>query len=370
MKPLKLITTDHRPAVYKYGRLSNVIRILDFNRAQWIARNDNTTYVLQNQHPLVQLLSLMNIQPEWDPTYLKAMIEMQVDSWASTIGITSIYNKGVVKQNVMYANGLTEMLVSYPAKDNLDDYFDLDERDICSIIPLISTETDIRYTNTTSLKNDPMNYGGFAVIGVDITALGIGYWRYLNERLAEGSETGLGHHRYLAGTPLINARCLQHQLSVFNSLYNVVVNGENIDDQLTVVKGEFNINPVGELLKGFLTFLVETLTLTPSYSPEHVIQRIGDFMTMDVNPLIVDAKRYNRYSQTNAIWQFPIMKLLTLSLALNNKSFNAMGTVNGHIDVWSKQDIKGMIKHFIPGPLQVQYLEQVTAMLKQNKLSR
>lgn len=365
MKPLKLITTDHRPAVYIYGTLSNLLRITETNRIKWIESTDYITETIPNQHPLVQLLSLMNIQADWDKSYLLAMLEMQYDNWASVMDMTCIYNKGKMKLNAVTGNGYNELLISYPPNKNRDDYFNLPLDRLTPIIPLYNNNTDISYDKVSDLsgKADESKVG---VVGIDIVGLGIGYWRYLNE----GRTSRLSPHYYLTQFPLINARLLQHRLSFFNAIYNALIKSIPIKDQLHFVKGPTAMVGFRSELIDYAEKVVEWISTVPSYSPHHLLLRMAPFSQLTLDPLYCDGGRYDRYAQTNAIYQLPVIKLFTLSLAANNQSFNPMGTINSMTDIWDKQDISGMIRSFIPNELQTEYRDNVSVLLTQNKLSR
>lgn len=363
MRPLKIQLTEHTPALSQYSRLSNLKRIAGVNHAKWLVRNEQNTYFLPNENSIVQLLSLMGINPEWSFEYLAATIAMQYDNWASMMNITCVLNKGKVKTDLYYGKDSTELLVALPPLKDYVSYLKIPENLRTPIVPLYSTETDIDYIPINGDKDSVIGEPRVGITGIDLAALAIGYWQYLNERISAGYMTGLSPHYYAAGVPFINAKILQHQLSFFNSLYAMGIEGKPLEDCLIQNNKDFSVNPIEDIARDYLDFLHISFTTTPSRSVEHFVKRIVPFIPLDKNVLDNNPGKYESYSVTNAIWQLPVIKIISCMLHYNNQIFSSVPFVLSEIKIWARQDIEGMIRQYIPKPLAGHYKLHVSRML-------
>ena len=372
MKSLNITIGNHSPAVYNYPQLSNLLRIANFNHDKCIERFQYTTYVLPNEHVLVQLLNYLGIDPEWDLDYLVSIIGMKYESAASLFDMVSIYNKGKIQHNVLYGNGYDELLVAAPyTPGSSSEYIDKDLNEITPIIPLYHSETEISYKPFGTEFSKTNNSGkGLAVIAIDIMSLAINYWRQLKQTQTDATAVVTGPHYWLPGIPMINARCLSNRIALFNGLYNYIASDKTQVDQITQVDGPINVNDLTVQLNRFMPFSVEELSGTSTYSPEHFCARFPSIEPLPIDPLLFNGEKYLGYAQAQWIWQLPIIKLFSTILGFNNKCLTPTGTLNAMIDKWATQDIKGMIRNYCPKEAQDEFTGMVNLMLKLNNINR
>ncbi len=359
MRPLKLSPSTHRPAVHTYTRFSNIQRVGEFNRSKLLERLRYTTPVLENENPLVQLLAHLSINPEWDFQYLCEWIKFKKESAASLLGLTSVYESGRVTRNAVYGKGYQEILVLSPSKDNYADYLLVDQQQRCPIIPIASNETLIDYvTLSESPDVDGSRESRYAIVAIDIACLAINYWEFLRSNPYKGADP----HHFLAGLPLLNARLLAQRVAMFNVIYEAVVGEQPVPNKITQ-RSPAPLNSLGEIIPPYLRKVVADCCEVGVYDENQFFARFQPWVALDVDPLLLTAGLYNSYTQTNWVWQFPIIKLFTVILKANKLAGAPSGSIGGMVKTWSLQDITGMIRNYAPRPFDDVYRTAVANLL-------
>lgn len=325
MTPLQFQLTGVRSSVYNYPAYSNLLRKQLFNQQQMVDRVNVTSYSLENQHPLVQLLSLMNIDPTWDYQYLCAIVEMNYDRWASQLELTCVYNKGKGYTNVFYHNGFYEHLVAAPLLMSLKEYDQMPPNWLCPIIPIYSTETRFDYLPVgDEYKESKRNGKDFAVIAIDLMALAVGYWKHMNKCIEENTPEQYYYGRWLTFTPFINARLFQLRLSNINVLYESIINGTPIKDSVILRKTPMNVNDIKDNVIAHLSYMDALFRKHPSKYMERVIQHLIPADNLPIDNRVLQPGKYRLYSQSSWVWQMPVMKLYSMVHSYNK----AAGYVN------------------------------------------
>lgn len=333
MSPLMFQLSGIPSSVYTYSGFSNLLRQSLKNQDGLIDRCTYTHYFLPNEHPLVQLVSFMNIDPNWDFNYLCAVIEMKYDRWASQLDLTCVYNKGVGRQHVLYQDGFYEHLVAAPPSFKLSDYLKQPEDKYCPIIPIYSTDTHIDFLPYGDFPkhNKVNNYNGYAVIAIDIAALAIGYWRYLNS-----DDVFKKASHYLMGYPTVNAKLLANRLGVINVLYEHMVNDVPLAGLLKFRKPpQAVIDTKNELVKYF-NFLFTNRSKHPIISVNSLLKQLNVMDELYVDNRVLMPGKYSMYSSSNWVWQLPVMKLYILIRACNNKCSYKDDFVVPLVSTWTK----------------------------------
>ncbi len=363
MRPLKLSPSTHRPAVHTYTRFSNIQRVGEFNRGRLVERLGYTTLVLKNENVLVQLLQHLGINPEWGFNYLCEWIKFKRESAASLFKLTSVYQSGGVTRNAVYGKDYQEILVLAPSKDNYADYLLVEQQRRCPIIPIASNETLIDYVSLPdNPESDSVKKNKYAVIAIDIACLAINYWEYLKSN----PYAGVSPHYFIAGLPLLNARLLAQRVAMFNLIHDAIVDEIAIPRTITQ-RAPMPLNGLGDMITPYLNKVVEDCCDVGVYDENQFFARFQPWVSLDVDPLMFSAGIYNSYTQTNWVWQFPIIKLFTLILIANKRAGAPSGSIGGKVRAWGLQDVSGMIRNFAPRPFDDTYRSSVIKLLEAAK---
>lgn len=327
-------------AVYSYSNVSNLKRVCKFNQEQLEQRVLNTTYRVPHEHPLVALVEFMQIDPSWTEEELHNVIDFKTERWASNGGLVGVYHSGNMQRGVLYKEDFSELLISLPPQYDFTQYLEMDEKKLCPFIPVYteSTQLDFRPVGDKGLDSKPTK---LAIIGVDLMALAVAYWRYLKDAQVYGfdpkPETWLPY-------PLMNAQILGNRLVVLNALYKGMVNGVAPETLISVPRTTFAINPVETLLKRHVKDLHSLLSKNPVRNLEHFLsclQTLDSLPVKEDNPeQWMNPGKYALYLRSRWVWNFQYMEVLTAYLNYNKLARNTNGAVQGNVKRWLLQDTK------------------------------
>lgn len=328
-------------ASYHYTNVTNLLRMCRFNQEQFKERVLETSYRLPNEHPLVQLVEFMQIDPHWTSEELEQVIEFKRERWASSISAVGVYNNGKLHQNVLYKQGYRELLISLPSQLNFTDYLITNTEDICPFIPVYSDSTELDFRPTKDKPREDPD-GKFAIIGIDFTALAVGYWRYLKDAVTYGFDPK--PHLWLPKFPLLNAQLLGNRLVTLNALYQHTVTGRDFDELLTVPRTTYAINSVERLLVKTVEKMDNLLTKKPLRNLDALIDDLEIYDTLPNfpnNPVVwKDPEQYGLYLKSRWVWNFSYMKVLTVLFHYNQMTRTNNGFLQSHVRRWLRQDVK------------------------------
>ncbi|UVD32256.1 hypothetical protein [Vibrio phage phiKT1028] len=327
-------------ASYSYSNVTNLIRIGKFNQEQFEQRVLNTSYYYPHEHPLVQLVEFMQIDPNWTTEELFETIQFKTERWASNADLVGVYNQGRLKRGVLYKEDFSELLISLPPQYDFNEYLTMDDKHLCPFIPVYSESTQLDFRPA---KDKPLHPKAtkLAVIGVDLMCLAVAYWRYLQD--ARVYDFDPKPERWL-GYPMMNAQILGNRLVVTNALYKGFVTGANPEDLVSVPRTTYVINPMESLFKKHVKDLYRLIQRNPMRNLEHLL---GCMIVMDGLPNLEDNPalwknpgRYALYLRSRWVWNFSYMRTLTLYFHCTRSTKTKNGTLESNVKRWLMQDVK------------------------------
>lgn len=338
-------------ANYSYTNVSNLIRMCWFNQEQFKERVLSTSYRLPNEHPLVQLVEFMQIDPTWDAEELEHVIEFKRERWASAAKAVGVYDSGRLHQNALYMQGFRELLISLPPQLSFTDYLSTNTEDLCPFIPVFSDSTELDFRPVKD-KQENTPDGKFAIIGIDYSALAVSYWRYLKDAITYGFDPK--PHLWLPKFPLLNAQLLGNRLTVLNVLYEHIVTGKEIKDIVSVPRTTYAINSVERHLERVIEKYDELLTKKPLRNLDALVYDLEVFDTLPApidNPVVwKNPGQYEMYLKSRWVWNFSYMKLLTVLFHYNRLTKTSNGVLKNRVQLWLRQDVK-LVTQQIRSPL-------------------
>lgn len=328
-------------ASYSYTNISNLIRMCRFNQEQFKERVLDTSYRLSNEHPLVQLVEFMQIDPSWTSEELEQVISLKKERWASSVKAVGVYGSGRLHQNALYMQGFRELLISLPPQFPFTDYLATNTEDLCPFIPVYSDSTDLDFR---PVKDKPSNDpdGKFAIIGIDFSALAVAYWRYLKDANTYGFDPK--PHLWLPKFPLMNAQLLGNRLVVLNTLYEHIVTGKEFKDLVNVPRTTYAINSVERLLERTIEKYDELLNRKPMRNLDALVYDLEVYDTLPTpldNPVVwKNPEQYELYLKSRWVWNFSYMKVLTVLFHYNRVTNTKNGYLQSHVKRWLQQDTR------------------------------
>lgn len=223
-----------KPGLPLFGKINNLRAIHKRNVEKFKSFYGMGNRVLPNQHPLVQFLLQLSIDPSWTPNVLYDNIVMSSKKIASNVGITSLYNRGKNHPISVYPEENHRTLLIMPFDKDLDAKWKPDE--IASIKTTITPAlTPLMTTSKTHYWNLDHLIDGvsrkatediYTILELDPFALAFGFYWYLKERIKNNINVGLTPHHYVV-LVLMEAYISHNNLTILN----LITDNDNVTVQ-------------------------------------------------------------------------------------------------------------------------------------------
>lgn len=354
MSYLKLQPNGLNYAIKAYPGLVNLERIMARNDDRFFNYINLGNRTVPNQNPLVQFLQSFSVNPEWSNEYLVEEIHSRSQQIASLVDLTSLYSKGENHVEAIYpeSNHNTLLVVPFgsPSPSQINAYFSIPLDELVPLYPIYTTDTVQRWDimdliNTQSYKADSSI---FTIVNVDIYALIIGFYRWLQR----GGDWGNSPHGYIANFPLMNCYIYHNELVNFNYL-----NGNT--SLIDISKGSFSLENYYTQLTEYTDYKDRWMQTNPMQSFTEFVQinkRVN--MNVHMNKLVFpDAYKSLYFVQMSWVWSLASLGMVEKYIRYNN----LLGSVDGQMKAqlamyFSKVQLQSQInqipmsvwkKHFI-----------------------
>lgn len=300
-----------------YGSLGNLHRQTEYNRKAFRDYVAVNIFNLENEHLLVGLLQQLSIDPEWDLDYVVEYTRFRANSLCTLFNITSLNHVGSPILRGFFREGTIEHWCLIE-NDKVYKEKTLDFSTLHPIVPLYSTSTRHSYRHNAIRQMEPMNQSGFAVMGLNLVELAVGWWKYMRDPQYDG-----GISAYVCHFPLVNAQLIQNQLAVLNVLYEHLVNEKPLDELIYTDTVSFITVSETKLLREYVEFLVHCFTHNRLMDLSHLMAQL---LSIYKQPYFnyVRAGKAALFSQTAWVWEPAVMKLYALYLTIaNQKGYKA-----------------------------------------------
>lgn len=208
--------------VSRYPKENTFLGQLNTNEQRLYNYVDKGNWVLPNQNPLVQFLTLLPTDVTQSDEYLFNAINAAYNRIASTLSFTSIYTKGKNFHQVLFPEIDHHTLIHVPfglETKPYKYYFDLPLTAFRPLTTLYTTDTHIRYSThrlTNGLATNTYQ-SDYTIVSLNPIELGISYIKYCRNRIKDNRDIGLNPRSFIAGFILANFY-LQHNQYVFTNL--------------------------------------------------------------------------------------------------------------------------------------------------------
>lgn len=312
----------------QYPKINNLHRNTEFNRNALEEKVQRSTYQLQDQHVLVGLLKQLSISPDWDLDYVVEHARLHAPRLASLFKMTTINNMGSQIKNFFFKGECSEhlTLIDNDAKYTLAT---LDINELKPVVPLYTTLTTHSYKPSVErLPTDSTTPKDFAVIGIDVVELAIGWWLYMKQ--PRTVDTGI--QAYLVKYPLVNAQLIQNQLAVINVLFEHIVNERPYSELIKTENVNFITEDLSRYLEEYYSFLVKRFRARRLTDIGNLLAQIYSIYNRKFFNYIEGGK-YSLFTQTSWIWEPAILKLYAIYLKLGNELFYTCGDINTNVSI-------------------------------------
>lgn len=300
--------------------MENLLRNTEYNREAFREYVDRTPFNLENENPLVGLLQQLAIDPTWDLAFVVEYVRFKANTLATVFKINNLTNTGDIIKNGFYREGVVE---HWTLIDNKKTY--TAETDIFSlrgIVPLYSTVTNRSYKLSLEKKHTQAS-GHFAIVGIDLVELAVGWWLWMNDKQWEGT----GIHNYLCKIPLFNATLIHNQSTVINVLFEFFVNEIPLQALLTADTVKFTTLNEERLLKLYFNFTIDWITGRRLDDLGHLLVSIRSLYRVDSFNYVRAGDR-GLFSQTSWAYEPAILKLYAIYLSVANRMGYRAGDIN------------------------------------------
>ena len=310
-----------------FSDLGNLHRVTEFNRKDYRAYVDRSSFHLEDQNKLVGLLRHLMIDPEWSLQEVVDNTRFRANSLCTIFHITSINRIGFAEVDGFYRRNVREHWVL------LDGFTDYDEstlklEDLRAIIPLYSTVLDRGYKHTVeksqTISNDIKDV---AIIGLDMVALAVGWWLFMREK----REVNTGPASYVCMYPLYHATLYQNQLAVINILYEFFVKEQDLNDLLRSESVKFTTLNEEKLFKNYMLFLIDVLTGRRLQDVWMMLKQI-DSLYRNPYTNYIDPHDQALYAQTGWAFEPAYLKVCAIYLSIGNRMKYKCTDINTDID--------------------------------------
>lgn len=347
---------------YRFSNVSNLTRVSLFNQSKITEYALHYKTSLPNQHPLVQLMLMLGIEASWSQRELISQIELKKEQCLAMVNATGVYRKGRLQQDVFFMEGIHELLISLPNQLEINQYFTIDESELCGIIPIYSESLDLDYRLIYDRSSKRLT-DKLAIIGLDLYALAIGYWRHLNSSSVNAINVRVAS--WLAGRPMLNAQLLANRLLFINLLYE----GRDVDNKKLTI----NIPRTPVALNSIQPYLNDAVDNLDELHKRKALNNLetlfSSFPVMDgldfVGPNYwLDPKKYSMYNNSYWVWDFAYMKSLSVLFYYNEFTGVRNGELEGNVRTWLRRDLNTTV-NLIPDNLLKEKYKKLRQQLSQ-----
>lgn len=343
---LTLSLPDSSSTVYprtNFTGMDNLLRVTEFNRRDFREDTSADIFTLEDQHILVQLLYHLTIDVEWTLEQVVTQTRFRANMLCSLFNITSMNKTGAARYNGFYRDGVLEhwVLIDNEKRYSVDS-FQLDT--MRALVPLYSTVTTRGYKhNALKDRSTPKPPNGFAIIGIDLVELAVGWWTYMRQDRSKN----LGIHQYCCQYPLFTAQLIHNQLAVINILYDFLVKDEPLDSLVSTDVVQFTTMNEDKLFKQYLAHMVNDMTGPRLDDIGHMMSKIRSIYRVPYFNYVSSGK-YQLLQQTKWAWELAPLKLHAIYLSIANRMGYRASDVNIVID----RVLPAMIRNYsrIPEP--------------------
>jgi len=314
----------------RYPQISNVLRNNSYNVKQMWKRIGEKNLTLFNQNVLVGLLQTLSIDPDWTLEYVAAYAKLRSRSLCSAFEIISPHNRQGIHKDTLFYGGCTEC---FCLLENNRDITEVDAMSLRELVPIYSTINTWSYNPSAEReRKSQFDYSkDFAMIGVNIVELAVGWWLYMKDPANDGH----GIHHYLATIVTPKFGILHNELAYFNSLYQHIVNRVGYSELLEGEGLDFNIVKIRNDLLDMLTFQVKSMKSSSWDTSLLLMSYLSTELTPNLKGLF-DANSYALEYNPNVIWGFELNAVkfyqiyLTLCNELSYTPSSIAGTLKQH----------------------------------------
>lgn len=344
---LTLSLPDPSKTVYPRSNflgMDNLLRVTELNRKDFRKDTTDEIFNLEDQHVLVGLLRHLTIDPEWTLEEVVTQTRFRANSLCSLLKITSLNKVGTALANGFYREGVLEhwVLIENTKQYSLDS---LQLDNMRAVVPLYSTVLNRGYKHNALRK--PAATGaapsGFAIIGIDLVELAVGWWFYMRQDLHKNT----GISAYCCQYPLYTAQLIHNQLTLINILYEFLVKEQPLKELIKTDVVRFTTLSEEKLLKEYLGHIVDDMTGPRLKDLGHLMSKIGSvYRTPMFN--YVDGGTATLMAQTKWAWEIGPLKLHAIYLSVANRMGYRVSDVNTTLN----RVLPAMIRNYsrIPEP--------------------
>lgn len=253
MHVLTFKKNDVKYPITLYGKINYLTGLIKRNHRRLLNYVDSGNWVAENQNVLVQFITNMAVDLDWDDEYIYSYIKANHKTVASLLGITSLYNKGIDHPKTLFPENThhTLLVVPFGSSEYTSQYY-FQECPLKNLYPLrtlFTTDTDQRWDTYNLTDNASKEKGNsiYSIVQLDPFALIIGYVRYCRERIANNQLVGITAQSYIMRYPISNFY-FQHNLMVAMNYCLEGVEGYELRE------GKFNIVDYSRWLKEYSLF--------------------------------------------------------------------------------------------------------------------
>lgn len=324
------ISASLRLPVLRYPELNNVLRNNSYNVKQMWKRIGEKNLTLFNQNVLVGLLQTLSIDPDWTREYVVAYARLRSRSLCSAFEIISPHNRKGTHKDTLFYGGCTEC---FCLLENNRDITEATATSLLELVPIYSTINNWTYNPSAEReRHQQFDYrNDFAMIGINIVELALGWWLYMNDPVNDGH----GIHHYLATVVTPKFGLLHNELAYFNSLYEHIVNRVGYSELLEGEGLDFNIVRIRNDLLAMLTFQVKSMKSSTWRSSDLLLSYLSTELTPNLKSLF-DTNNYALDYNPNTVWGFELNAVkfyqiyLTLCNELSYTPSSIAGTLKQH----------------------------------------
>jgi len=317
--------------------IGNLLRVTEFNYADFRKNTDTNVFVLEDEHILIQLLHHLAIDPGWTLEEVVGQCRYRANALASLFKITCANKLGTALYNGFYCEGTLE---HWTLIDNVQQYTSSTLVDnIHPLVPLYSTVTNRGYKhNALRDRTNTSRPANFAIMGIDIVALGVGYWKWMQvpDNLQYGSKA-----QYCCQYPLVQAQFYHNQLSLVNILYEFFSEDADLKSMVTHDTVSFTTMSEDKLIVEYLGHIVNDLTDRRLAKMEAAMAKIGSiYQKPHFNYL--RGGRQRLFTQARWSWEIGPLKMIAIYLSVANRMKYRATDLNTMIN----RAIKPMISNY------------------------
>lgn len=293
--------------------LQNLQRQTEYNRKDFREYVSRNPFNIENEHVLVGLLQQLSINVEWTLDFVVEYTKLRANSLCTLFKIINPNSVGGLVPAGFYREGVNELWTLVEnTRIYKEGFIDLDK--LQAVIPLYSTVLNRGYKHPVLRSKTGTRDKEFAIIGVDLVELAVGWWAYM--KLDRERDTGIS--AYVCQYPMVNAQLVHNQMSVINILYEFFINEKPLSDLIETDTVSFNTLGEERLLKLYLNFFINWSTGRTLEDLNHLLSQYQSLYRVDYTNF-VRAGKFGLMAQTCWVWELPILKIYALYLSIVNR---------------------------------------------------